>query len=128
MMKILILEPDKVLQNIYEQALTGLGFKVDVSSNAQSAISLADSRTPDLVIIELQLVEHSGIEFLYEFRSYSDWQTIPVIINTIIPANEFSNSQLILKNELNISTYLYKPDSSLKQLIKEVNRFKYQLA
>ncbi len=127
-MKILILEPDKVLQNIYEQALTGLGFKVDVSSNAQSAISLADSRTPDLVIIELQLVEHSGIEFLYEFRSYSDWQTIPVIINTIIPANEFSNSQLILKNELNISTYLYKPDSSLKQLIKEVNRFKYQLA
>ena len=31
---------------------------------------------PAIVMLELQLVEHSGIEFLYEFRSYPEWQRV----------------------------------------------------
>jgi two-component system phosphate regulon response regulator PhoB len=73
MANILLIEPDRLLAEIYQRALSSEGHNVVVCAGAQSAILSADQSTPDLVILELQLVEHSGIEFLYEFRSYSEW-------------------------------------------------------
>src|SRR5438309_2019280 len=106
MKNILLVEPDYILARIYSQALNRAGYKVTLASNAQMAITLADKKQPDLVILELQLIEHSGIEFLYEFRSYQEWQAIPVIINSHVPPGEFSLSWSILKEDLAISNYL----------------------
>jgi response regulator RpfG family c-di-GMP phosphodiesterase len=82
---------------------------------------VADRFQPDLVVIELQLVEHSGIEFLYEFRSYPDWQDVPVIVQSQVPPREFNASIQLLKDELGIKEYLYKPQTTLKQLLRSVN-------
>ena len=120
MAKILLIEPDAVLAKTYTAALEEGGHAVTACAGAQAGVLAADRIKPDLVILELQLVEHSGIEFLYEFRSYSDWQTTPVIIHTHVPQNEFAGSQDILKNELNVDSYLYKPQTTLKDLMAAV--------
>jgi DNA-binding response OmpR family regulator len=116
MSKVLLIEPDRVLQHLYSDHLKQSGHSVTSVYNAQDALTLADQEMPDVIILELQLIEHSGIEFLYEFRSYVDWQAIPVIINTIVPPTEFRDSYKLLMNELGVRTYLYKPHSTLKQL------------
>lgn len=67
--------------------------------------------------MELQLVGHSGIEFLYEFRSYPDWQNVPLIIHTHVPPSEFAGARDLLMKELGAHTYLYKPHTSLKKLL-----------
>ena len=121
MAKILLVEPDKILADTYSQALTADGHEVTVSAGAQTAVQAADSIQPDIAIVELQLVEHSGIEFLYEFRSYSDWKNIPVIIHSQVPLNEFQDNFQIFQAELNIAAYLYKPQTSLTQLLAAVN-------
>jgi DNA-binding response OmpR family regulator len=90
MARILLLEPDQVLAEAYRQALQQQGHSVVLSTSAQTAVLVADDHRPDLVILELQLVEHSGIEFLYEFRSYADWQDIAVIIQSQVPPGEFA--------------------------------------
>jgi two-component system KDP operon response regulator KdpE len=115
---VLLIEPDKLLADTYASALTAVGHQVVVRAGAQAAVTAADEKTPDLVILELQLVNHSGLDFLYEFRSYPDWQQIPIIINTFVPLSEFNDSLEILNKELNISKYLYKPKSNLRQLIR----------
>jgi DNA-binding response OmpR family regulator len=120
--RILLIEPDFVLSGVYKEALTRAGYQVDCAVSAQTAIHLADSKKPDLVILELQLIEHSGIEFLYEFRSYPEWQTVPVIIQSQVPPSEFSSSWQIMKKQLGVGVYLYKPQVSLKQLISSVNQ------
>lgn len=81
----------------------------------------ADEVRPDLVVMELQLVSHSGIEFLYEFRSYADWMNVPLIILTHVPPGEFGGSRDVLMKELNVATYLYKPTTSLQKLVRTVN-------
>ena len=121
MAQILLLEPDKILAKTYSTALESVGHAVRLCASAQTAIVYADEMHPDIVIVELQLVSHSGIEFLYEFRSYVDWQNIPVIILTNVPESEFSGSQSLLRNDLNIQTYLYKPLTSLQKLIQCVD-------
>ena len=127
-MKILLVEPDHILATTYSQALQTAGHHVVIEPTAQAAISAADASKPDLVILELQLVEHSGIEFLYEFRSYTDWQAIPVIIQSQVPPQEFADNWQLLQDELGVQTYLYKPRTSLSGLLQAVTELTPQPA
>ena len=119
-MVILLVEPDLALAKIYEQLLQHKGHDVVIATSAQEAIIQSDIKTPDLLICELQLICHSGIELLYEFRSYPEWQKIPVIIHSTVPYAEFSGSRYGLTEELGISSYLYKPNTNLRQLLSSV--------
>jgi len=121
MSSILLIEPDYVLARTYRQALAGRGRHINLATTAQAAILTADRSRPDLVILEIQLVEHSGIEFLYEFRSYPDWQNIPVIIHSQVPPSEFADSWQLLHDELGVHNYLYKPHANLQQLNRAVS-------
>lgn len=122
MAEILLIEPDRLLAESYVQALMAAGHEVNAASSAQAAILAADAIKPDLVVLELQLVEHSGIEFLYEFRSYPDWQDVPVLLHTVVPPAEFNGSGSLLQSDLGVLEYLYKPQTSLKQLITSIDQ------
>lgn len=119
MAHILLIEPDRKLAATYAQALMVHGHSVVVGTTAQKGILAADDRKPDVVVLELQLVAHSGIEFLYEFRSYADWQAIPVIICTNVMPGEFAASEQLL-NRLGVRAYHYKPRTSLKMLVESI--------
>lgn len=120
-MKILLLEPDKVLADTYRSLLMSAGHKVVMCASAQAAIFAADDLQPDLVIMEMQLTGHSGIEFLYEFRSYDDWTDVPVIALTNVPAGEFNGSWDLLREQLGVKGYHYKPVTSLRTLLRAVH-------
>jgi DNA-binding response OmpR family regulator len=122
MSHVLLIEPDRVLAETYRQALMAAGHRVVCCASAQAGILSADQHRPDAIILELQLIEHSGVEFLYEFRSYQDWQNIPIIIHTQVPPGEFNANRRLLKDELNVQTYLYKPRTSLRELIDQVTQ------
>lgn len=119
-MQLLLIEPDVVLARTYSLALKKAGHSVKAVTNSQAAINSADKHTPDIVILELQLVTHSGIEFLYEFRSYPDWQSIPILIHTNVPEIELRDSWKQLTLQLGVSGYKYKPSTNLKNLIDSI--------
>jgi DNA-binding response OmpR family regulator len=121
MSQILLIEPDYRLGRIYKDTLEGHGHAVDLVNSAQTGVMSADNNKPNLVILELQLVEHSGIEFLYEFRSYNEWQAIPVIVHSHVPPGEFTGSWAVLTEELGVKEYMYKPRTSLRQLNSRVD-------
>jgi DNA-binding response OmpR family regulator len=126
MNSVLLIEPDRILAEIYKQAIEAADIgQVTAVSGAQAAIMAADQQMPDVVILELQLIEHSGVEFLYEFRSYSEWQSIPIIVQTVVPFGEFHDNWQLLQNELGVSTYLYKPHTSLRQLLNSVEEHSF---
>jgi len=120
MASILLIEPDVVLARLYADALELAGHAVRTAATAQVAIDIADDARPDVVLLELQLVMHSGIEFLYEFRSYPEWQSVPVIILSNVPPAEFSASKTVLAQQLGVRLYHYKPHTSLQKLLRVV--------
>ena len=122
MANILLIEPDRVLAETFVRTLLSAGHEVIPCASAQAGIIASDKIKPDIVILELQLIEHSGIEFLYEFRSYSEWQNIPVLVHTIVPSGEFAASRQLLSDELGVTAYLYKPTTSLKKMLSHVNQ------
>ncbi len=120
MNKILLIEPDCVLAKIYSQAFAAKGHQVNWQQSAQAAIFAADHHKPDAVVLELRLPEHNGIEFLYEFRSYADWQNVPVILNTFVPPEHLTLHKPQLR-ALNVAVHLYKPSSGAADLVEAVS-------
>jgi len=121
-MKILLVEPDQKLAQTYTEYLVARGHAVVGRMGAQSGILAADCQEPDVVILELQLAAHSGAEFLHEFRSYGDWQHIPVIILSNVAPQEFRASEKLLR-KLGVKVYLYKPTTSLAGLLSAVEEY-----
>jgi DNA-binding response OmpR family regulator len=112
---ILLIEPDVVSARLFESKLSQQGFSVSVAANVEVAIRLADDKRPCLIIMELDLSKHNGIEFLFELRSYSDWQDIPLVVLSNIPKANFKGSEKQLEL-LGVVEYLYKPRTSLEKL------------
>jgi DNA-binding NtrC family response regulator len=114
MIRVLLLEPDNKLGKIYEAALLNF-YDVERCQMAEQAIAMLDKKTFDVVVLEIQIALHNGIEFLYEMRSYSEWQSIPVIIHSHISPQWFEQCG-VLKEQLNIAKFLYKPTTKLQTL------------
>jgi DNA-binding response OmpR family regulator len=121
MSRVLLLEPNRWLAQQYSGFLEAAGYEVTWRQKAQDAIEVADTLKPNLVILDLILAGHSGIEFIYEFRSYADWQAVPILILSSVPKPEAGMAETTLK-ELGISGYLYKSEISLEKLGREVQR------
>lgn len=108
MAKILLIEPDQNMSQVYTSALKRAGHVITTAKSAQAAIrALDEAGMVDAIILEPQLVGHNGIEFLYELRSYVEWQGIPVILLTNLNALIMQNT--ILTEKIGIAAYLYKP-------------------
>ncbi|MDB5182255.1 MAG: DNA-binding response regulator [Candidatus Saccharibacteria bacterium] len=120
-MKILLLEPNRILAEQYSRFLEREGFEVTWCENAQDGVAAADELKPDIVILELLLAGHSGVEFLYEFRSYVDWLKLPVIILSSVTQASSGVSDATLA-ELGVGAYLYKPKASLSQIARLVRK------
>lgn len=118
-MNILLIEPDKKLGGTYQRALEKEGYSVQWAAHAQDAVHLADDHRPALIVLELQLAAHNGIEFLYEFRSYPEWQGIEVILLTLVPPASLQITQEMM-DTFGIRRCLYKPATTLKQLVQAV--------
>jgi DNA-binding response OmpR family regulator len=112
---IVLIEPDLILGATYRNFLIEKGFDVILCNDGQDAIDVIDKNPPDLIILELQLTAHNGYEFLYELRSYKEWFSIPVIINSLIPESKTKLARENLQN-LGVVGYLYKSTTSLAKL------------
>ena len=121
MRKILLLEADKLMASSIKAGLARAGYRIDWQVDPQIAMDSADTQPPRLIIMDLSLASRSGVEFLYEFRSYPEWDNVPIIIYSSVSLAELADSKISLKH-LNISSFLYKPDAPIRKLVEEANK------
>lgn len=116
---ILLIEPDYALSELYRVHLESEGYEVLQRKTAESAVMALDEQSVQLVILELQLAVHNGVEFLYEIRSYPEWQGLPVLLHTNVRKNALPQDAL---QRLGITKYMYKPTSNLQDLSKAIKK------
>jgi DNA-binding response OmpR family regulator len=119
MSRILLLETDRFMATNIAGVLEANGHVIDWQVDPQEAIISVDVQPVDLIISELILAGRSGVEFLYELRSYPDWQDMPVIIYTNVPPREVGVSAQGF-SELKIDAYHHKCSTPLAELLRSV--------
>lgn len=80
MKRILIIEDDPLIANIYQQKFNLEGFLVDVAADGKQGIQMIETRKHDLVLLDLMLPAMNGVEVLKVVRSKSDLRFLPIIV------------------------------------------------
>lgn len=120
-MNILLIEPDRVLAEAITAAFKRAKHTTTWKRSAQTALDVLDDKIPDLIILEIQLGLHNGIEFLYEIRSYPEWQDIPILVHTL-NSNALDEQFGPAFADLQVRAVFYKPRTSTQQLLKAVQQ------
>ena len=80
--RILVVEDDNTLANMYRAALSFAGYEVDVAGDGLTALEDIDTDHPDLVVLDLNLPQLGGDRILSEVAATPDTRDIPVIVVT----------------------------------------------
>lgn len=86
MKKILLIEDDQVVANVYRNKLAVEGYKPEVAPDGESGLKLMRTFKPDLIILDLMLPNISGVEVIREIRGEEEFAKTPIIV--------FSNTYL----------------------------------
>jgi CheY-like chemotaxis protein/HPt (histidine-containing phosphotransfer) domain-containing protein len=86
MKKILIIEDDQIVANIYRNKFSVEGFQVEVASDGPSGLEILKSFRPDAVVLDLMLPGMTGVEVMKKVRALPEFQKLPIIV--------FSNTYL----------------------------------
>jgi len=78
--RILIVEDETLIQEIFQQALSNWGYNVDCAANGKSALELCQKNNYDIVITDINMPQMDGISLLKRIKSR--WPYIEVIIIT----------------------------------------------
>jgi DNA-binding NtrC family response regulator len=100
---ILLIDDDASLRRVTEYNLKSAGFEVMPAAGGQEALELFRSRTPDLVVTDVQLGDMNGLDLLKQFKEAEP--DVPVIIITAYGSIEMAVKAM----HLGAFTFIAKP-------------------
>ena len=86
MKKILIIEDDQIVANVYRNKFAVEGYQAELASDGETGLKIMRTFRPDIIILDLMLPGISGVDVIREIRSEADFSKIPIIV--------FSNTYL----------------------------------
>ncbi len=81
--KVLIVEDDNDISEMYRIRITASGFEVETAANGQIGIEKMKKFLPDLVLLDIVMPKKDGFDLLEEVRQASDKENIkkiPIIV------------------------------------------------
>lgn len=119
--KIVIVEDDAGLAEIYKTRLELLGYTCFIGYNGITGLYFIQKEVPDLVILDLMIPDISGAEVLETMRR-SDWgRNIKVLVISNLNESEAAPNL----RQLGIEDYVVKvsmTDDTLDQLVNKILR------
>jgi len=86
--KIILVEDDKFLSEMYVVKLTESGFEVDVAADGEEGLNKIKEQKPDLVLLDIVLPKMDGFEVLRNIKNEPGLKNISVIALTNLGQKE----------------------------------------
>ena len=109
--RILVVEDDPAMSNLLTKLFETNGFRVVLADTCELGISQAHTRRPDMCILDLELPDQDGIDFVREVRT---WSPVPIMVVTA----RTNDSQCLAAFEAGADDYVIKPFNSLELLAR----------
>lgn len=105
MKNILTIDDDVVILETISAQLENMGFTPIKAYNGKMGLEMAETQTPDLIILDVNMPGISGFEVLKELRKKDDTKEIPVIMLTSVS----ERGQVLQARRYNVIDYVLKP-------------------
>jgi len=116
MKKILIIEDEEVLVNMYETKFTSEGYQVLKAANGEDGLLIAQKEKPDMILLDVILPKMDGFMVLKKIKEDPTIKDIPVILLTNLGQDEDINKG----KEDGASAYLVKANLTPSEVIDKV--------
>ncbi len=78
--KVLIVEDDKSILDLYERKFSSSGYKVIKAIDGAEGVECFKSEKPDVVILDVMLPIMNGFEVLKKIKSFNEGKDVPIVI------------------------------------------------
>ena len=116
MAKILLVEDDDALANVYLMRLQAENFEVRRVANGEDALAAAINYKPDLVLLDAMMPKVSGFDVLDILRNTPDTANLKIIMLTALS----QESDKERANSLGVDDYLVKSQVVIADVIDRV--------
>ena len=117
MTKIMLVEDDKSLREIYSIRLVAEGYDIVSAGDGEEALALAVQEKPDLIVSDVMMPKISGFDMLDILRSTPETSKIKVIMMTALS----SDDQRMRGESLGADRYLVKSQVGIEDVINTVH-------
>lgn len=118
MKKILLVEDDPFLIDIYSTKLKGSGFEVEVASDGDQCFSKIKETNFDLIILDIVLPQMDGWEILRKIKTTEEMKHLPVIILS----NLSQRAEVEKGLKLGAVKYLIKAHYAPSEVVEEIKK------
>ena len=116
--RILLVEDDDALANVYLVRLQAEGFEVRRVANGEDALAAAISYRPDLVLLDVMMPKVSGFDVLDILRNTPETANLKIIILTAL--SQETDKQRALA--LGVDDYLVKSQVVISDVIERIKQ------
>lgn len=116
--KILLVEDDQFLAEIYTKKLGDEGFQVSAAGDGEEGLKMMKRKKPDLVLLDILLPKKDGFAVLAEMKKDPELKTIPVIMLTNLGQRDDVEKGL----ELGANDYLIKAHFSPQETVERIRK------
>ena len=117
MTKILLVEDDKSLREIYGVRLLAEGYDIVSAGDGEEALAMAIKERPQLIVSDVMMPKISGFDMLDILRSTSETKDIKVIMMTALS----SDDQRARGEALGADRYLVKSQVGIEDVVRTVH-------
>lgn len=117
MTKILLVEDDKNLREIYGVRLGAEGYQIVTAGDGEEALAVAIKERPDLIISDVMMPKISGFDMLDILKSTTETKNIKVIMMTALSSDE----QRARGEALGANKYLVKSQVGIEDVVRCVH-------
>lgn len=116
--KVLVVEDDDFLLEMYSTKLELEGFKVYNATNGVQGLKVAQREEPDLILLDLNLPEMSGFEVLEQLKNTENTKDISVVVLTNYSQKDHIDRCL----DLGADDYLIKAHFVPSEVISKIKK------
>ena len=117
MAKILLVEDDKSLREIYGVRLMAEGYEIVSAGDGEEALAMAIKERPDLILSDVMMPKISGFDMLDILRSTTETKDVKVIMMTALS----SEDQRARGEALGADRYLVKSQVGIEDVVRTVH-------
>lgn len=114
--KILIVEDDKSLREMYQLRLSINGYDVLEARDGEEGLDLAIKEKPDLIMLDIMMPKMSGMDVLDIIKSTPETKDIPVILLTALNEESVRSKGLVYGAE----DYLVKSQTMPGKVVEKI--------
>ena len=103
--RVLLVEDDEHIGFILRFLMERNGFAVDQALDGRQALQKLQEPPPDLVLMDIMLPYHDGLEVLAQLRRLPEWDTLPVLMLTA----KAREADIVRALDLGADDYVTKP-------------------